>query len=167
MHRCFTGSTGAEDLALARLASSLEHSTPIAPMPLFRPSVQPVLHLIFIWSSEAYRLVPKARPSDHPTTIGCIDAYSIGSSGATEVSLSWFLWLGFLHGLFNSTPIFSLSSLEPKSLRMVILTIILVPLIALSFDHQNHSKWHKWCHVRFSGGAETDVVEEKKKLEKE
>ena len=19
----------------------------------------------------------------------------------------------------------------------------------LSFDHQNHSKWHKWCHVRF------------------
>ena len=30
---------------------------------------------------------------------------------------------------------------------MVILIIILVPLIALSFDHQNHSKWHKWCHV--------------------
>jgi len=26
---------------------------------------------------------------------------------------------------------------------MVILTIILVPLIALSFDHKNHSKWHK------------------------
>ena len=21
----------------------------------------------------------------------------------------------------------------------------------LSFDHQNHSKWHKWCHVRFTG----------------
>jgi len=20
----------------------------------------------------------------------------------------------------------------------------------LSFDHQNHSKWHKWCHVRYS-----------------
>ena len=19
----------------------------------------------------------------------------------------------------------------------------------LSFDHQNHSKWHKWCHVRY------------------
>ena len=32
---------------------------------------------------------------------------------------------------------------------MIILTIILVPLIALSFDHQNHSKWHKWCHVRY------------------
>ena len=22
-------------------------------------------------------------------------------------------------------------------------------IIGLSFDHQNHSKWHKWCHVRF------------------
>ena len=44
---------------------------------------------------------------------------------------------------------FSLSSLEPKILRMIILTIILVPLIALSFDHQNHSKWYKWCHVRY------------------
>ena len=20
----------------------------------------------------------------------------------------------------------------------------------LSFDHQNHSKWHKWCHVRYT-----------------
>ena len=20
----------------------------------------------------------------------------------------------------------------------------------LSFDHQNHSKWHKWCHVRYN-----------------
>ena len=49
-----------------------------------------------------------------------------------------------------ATHIFSLSSLESKSLRMVILTIILDPLIALSFDHQNHSKWHKWCHVRYS-----------------
>jgi len=23
-------------------------------------------------------------------------------------------------------------------------------LIALSFDHQNHSKWHKWCYVRYN-----------------
>ena len=20
----------------------------------------------------------------------------------------------------------------------------------MSFDHQNHSKWHKWCHVRYT-----------------
>jgi len=32
----------------------------------------------------------------------------------------------------------------------VLLTKPLVPLIALSFDHQNHSKWHKWCHVRYN-----------------
>ena len=29
----------------------------------------------------------------------------------------------------------------------------LVPLIALSYNHQNHSKWHKWCHVRYKGHA--------------
>ena len=52
-----------------------------APMPFVDPLVQPVPH----------RLASKARPSDHPTTIRYTDAYSIGSSGATEVSLSWFL----------------------------------------------------------------------------
>ena len=30
------------------------------------------------------------------------------------------------------------------------LTKTLVPLIALSFDHQNHSKWHKWCNARYN-----------------
>ena len=59
-------------------------------------------------------------------------------------SNSAFLWVlsscFALHGLFTS----SLGS------RNVHLTIPLVPLIALSFDHQNHSKWHKWCHVRYN-----------------
>ena len=59
-------------------------------------------------------------------------------------SNSAFLWVlsscFALHGLFTS----SLWS------RNVHLTIPLVPFIALSFDHQNHSKWHKWCHVRYS-----------------
>ena len=58
-------------------------------------------------------------------------------------SNSAFLWVlsscFALHGLFTS----SLGS------RNVLLTKPLVPLIALSFDHQNHSKWHKWCHVRY------------------
>ena len=26
----------------------------------------------------------------------------------------------------------------------------LVPLIALSHNHQNHSKWPKWGHVRYT-----------------
>ena len=34
--------------------------------------------------------------------------------------------------------------------RNVHLTKPLVPLIALSYDHQNHWKWHKWCHVRYT-----------------
>ena len=52
-----------------------------------------------------------------------------------------------MHGLFTS----SLGS------RNVHLTKPLVSLIALSYDHQNHSKRHKWCHVHYTppffGGA--------------
>ena len=59
-------------------------------------------------------------------------------------SNSAFLWVLssciVLYGLFSS----SLGS------RNVHLTKQLVSLIALSYDHQNHSKWHKWCHVRYS-----------------
>ena len=47
MLRCLSGSTGAEDLAPARLTSSLEHGTLNALMPILKPSVQPVLHLMF------------------------------------------------------------------------------------------------------------------------
>ena len=45
-----------------------------------------------------------------------------------------------LHGIFTS----SLGS------RNVHLIKPLVSLIALSYDHQNHPKWHKWCHVRYT-----------------
>ena len=59
-------------------------------------------------------------------------------------SNSVFLWVlsscFALHGLFTS----SLGS------RNVHLTKPLVPLIVSSYDHQNHSKWHKWCHVRYN-----------------
>ena len=94
-----------------------------------------------------------------PTTIGCTDAHASVlpvllteelSGRCPETREERNPRRGGPSGL--ATPIFSfsLSSFEPKSLRMIILTIILVPLIALSFDHQNHSKWHKWCHVRFT-----------------
>jgi len=43
MLRCTVGSTGAEDLASARLTSSLDNSTLNAPMPLSDPSVKLVL----------------------------------------------------------------------------------------------------------------------------
>ena len=59
-----------------------------------------------------------------PTTIGCTDAHAL-----------------VLPVLPTEELHLSLSSLEPKCLRMVILTIILVPLIALLIDHQNHVRF--------------------------
>ena len=86
MLRRTTGSTGAEGLVPAQLALSLEHSTSIAPMPLLRPSVQPVLHLFLHLISRGAQSCTNTRASDLPTTIGCTDAIGIGSSGATDFS---------------------------------------------------------------------------------
>src|SRR6185312_16404815 len=73
MHRCFTGSTGAEDLTLARLASSLEHSRSNAPMPLFEPSVHPVPISRLGFNSLLHQITIA---SILPTTIGCTDAHA-------------------------------------------------------------------------------------------
>ena len=86
MLRRTTGSTGAEGLAPTQLASSLEHSTLIAQMPLLRPLVQPVLHLFLHLISRGAQTCTNAKASDLPTTIGCTDAIGIGSSGATDFS---------------------------------------------------------------------------------
>ena len=80
------GSSGTESLAAARLTTSLEHSTLIAPMLYLTPSVQPVLHFFLHWISRGAQSCTKARPSDLPTTVGCTDAIGIGSSGATDFS---------------------------------------------------------------------------------
>ena len=64
----------------------------------------------------------------------------------------------FLHNSSNSAFLWVLYScfallnllntfLEPKKIH---LTNLLVPLIALLYDHQNHSKWHKLWHVRYT-----------------
>ena len=124
-----TDSSGAEDLAPGHLTSSLEHSTLNAPMLDLTPSVQPVLHFFLHLISKGAQSCTNARASDLPTTIGCTDALGIGSSGATDFSRT----RPILHGLFT----LSLGS------RNVYLTKPIVPLIALSYDHQNHSKWHK------------------------
>ena len=86
MLRCLAGSTGAEDLAPARLTSSLEHSTLNALMPLMTPSVHPVLHFFLHLISRGAKSSTNAGASDLPTTIGCTDAMGIGSSGATNFS---------------------------------------------------------------------------------
>jgi len=74
LHRCIApmgiGSSGAEGLPAAHLASSLDNSMLIAPMPVFDPSVKLVL-LSFSHLAQYARpnctdgLVPV-----HPTTIG-------------------------------------------------------------------------------------------------
>ena len=66
MLRCFTGSTGAENLALARLASSLEHSTLNAPMPLFDPSVHPVLKNLLLGADVIAPMQYSDAPSVQP-----------------------------------------------------------------------------------------------------
>jgi len=80
------GSTGAEDFAPARLTSSLEHSTLNAPMPIMKPSVQPVLHFFIHLISRGAQSCTNVRESDLPITIGCTDAMGIGSSSATDFS---------------------------------------------------------------------------------
>jgi len=128
MHRCFTGSTIAEDLALARLASSLEHSTFNAPMPVVIPSVQPVPHKHQgVGSSDKHQM--------HR----CL---GIGSTGATDFfTVSSILVSGTTVG----AAIRALLRLFTSSVgsRNVHLTKVLISLIALLIDHQNHSKWHK------------------------
>ena len=56
-----------------------------------------------------------------------------------SISLSSFFVFALL-GLFTSF-------LGPNEIH---LTNTLVPMIALSLDHQNHSKWPKWGHVRYN-----------------
>ena len=144
MLRCITGSSGAEGSSPGRLTSSLEHSMPNTPMPVVIPSVQPVPHKHQgVGSSDNHRM--------HR----CL---GIGSTGATDfftVSSILVPWTEEVSGRNHrrggpsglAMPIFSLSSLEPKSLRMTTNHISLS--VVLSFDHQNHSKWHRWCHVRY------------------
>ena len=84
MLRRTTGSTGAEDFAPARLTSSLEHGMLNAPMPLLKPSVQPMLHFFLHLISRDAQTCANAKASDLPTTIRCTDAIGIGSSGATH-----------------------------------------------------------------------------------
>ena len=101
----------------------------------------------FTWCLEAHRLVPPNRASDLPTTVGCTDARGIGSSGATSFSTTRSIqrFFEFFLRVLLCMIFFTLF----LGSRNVHLTKPLVPLIALSYDHQNPSKWHKWCHVRY------------------
>ena len=103
MHRCPIGWTGAEDTSSGHLTSSLVQRTANAPMP-------------FSWtvgSTGAYRL----------TWLRFLPAPNIVASVLPVLLNRRAL------GLATPSFSFSLSSLEPKSLRMIILTIILVQVL--------------------------------------
>ena len=88
MLRCTVGSTGAEDMASARLISSLDNSMVIAPMTIFDPSVKPVLLNFPHLAQYARPNAPVHKASVYPATIGCTDGGAIGLTGAAESAFS-------------------------------------------------------------------------------
>jgi len=58
-------------------------------------------------------------------------------------------WFGRLDGELDVSDMVWTPSRDPKKSYKYDLANSLVPLIALSLDHQNHSKWPKWYHVRY------------------
>jgi len=59
-------------------------------------------------------------------------------------------WASRLSGALDVSDMVWTSSKGPKESYKCDLANLLVSLIALSYDHQNHSKWPKWGHVRYS-----------------
>ena len=151
LFRWTTGSTGAEDLAPACLTSSLEHSISNAPMPSLTPSVQPVtwlswlgLRLISIWCSDLHRCQGVGTSDNHRMHWCYMHRFFRCSCFLQNSSNSAFLWV--LSSCFALYDLFT-SSLGSRNVHSIKL---LVSLIVLSYDPQNHSKWHKWCHVRYN-----------------
>ena len=50
-----------------------------------------------------------------------------------------------------------LKSMGPKDSYKCDLTNLLVPLIMLSLNHQNHKQWPKWGHVPYTVADISDV----------
>ena len=81
-------------------------------------SVQPVYSVDFAFSESVAPVSTISLSSVQPVIVNCLcfDLFDHRRGGPSGLA----------------TPIFSLSSLEPKSLRMVILTIILVQVLCVS-----------------------------------
>ena len=59
-------------------------------------------------------------------------------------------WTSRLDGALDVSDMVWMSSKGPKKSYKYDLANSLVMLIALSLDHQNHSKWSKWGHIRYT-----------------
>ena len=134
------------------------HPNGVIPTPFLLPNLESnhlTISFLLDHIGDAIVFIPPVRLGVDERTLDCklFSCSSHPKASSLVEDTCWTCGLLCRGGpLGLATPIFSisLSSLEPKSLRIVILTIILVPLIALSFDHQNHSKWHKRCNVRYN-----------------
>ena len=72
--------------------------------------------------------------------------------GALDVStMNWTSrrCIGRLDGALDVSDMIWTSSKGPKKSYKYDLANSLVSFIALSYNHQNHSKWPKWGHVRY------------------
>ena len=69
-----------------------------------------------------------------------------------ELDISSQRCIGRLDGALDVLDITWTLSKGPKESYKYDLVNSLVPLIALSHDHQNHSKWPKWGHVCYTMG---------------
>ena len=152
MHRCLTGSTGAEGIFSWTLTSLHRW---YAPMPH---------RLNRCWRHFSWALDIISGTKDGQCTDGMLRC-TIGSTGAYRLT-----WLRFpsapkYHGVGSSDnhrmhrcpcvgssglilPIFSLSSFEPKSLRMIILTIILVQVLCVINRQNNILKYGMRDHFQ-------------------
>ena len=100
---------------------------------LDHPTQKDILSLLFHCDLISLRWVGHLVLTVHWTS--CLD-------GALDISSRRCI------GRLVSTVHWTLSK-RPKESYKYDLANSLVPLIALSHDHQNHSKWPKWGHVRY------------------
>ena len=110
--------------------------------------VHPVL-LVWSWTSSQQQLIICSCPHRFIRLLWCIYltwvvrtiwTHWVLQNSSNSVFLSVLSSCFALLGLFTSF----LGSDE------INLTNTLVPMIALSLDHQNHSKWPKWGHVHYN-----------------
>jgi len=145
MHRCTVGWTGAEETSSGHLTSSLVQRTANAPMPFLGPSVQPVpkgwLGFDSILHQTSWRRFFRLPPDAPMPMASDLPVLLIRRGPPVGAALRALLRLSSL-SLFVIT-----WTKKPENDH---LNNHISPSVVLSFDHQNHSKWHQWCHVRYN-----------------
>ena len=69
-----------------------------------------------------------------------------------RLSVSALDWT-YLYGELDVLEMVRILSMGPKNSYKCDLTNLLVPLIMLSHNYQNHKQWPRWGHVPYSGAS--------------